>query len=111
MSIQRTATFQTHGIKSSFNDKVKARAKSLQKPVPIAFLRMSLQTLSIPGALPFFSLDRTLQIRVSGSTSAIRSLLSSVSVMLSWSESNGVKWYELVSTNLLMQSKCDFQNR
>ena len=39
---------------------------------------------------------------VSGSTSATRSLLSSVSVTLSWSEFNGVKWYELASTNLLM---------
>ena len=32
-----------------------------------------------------------MQIRVSGSTSASKSLLSSVSVTLSWSESNGVK--------------------
>ena len=51
-------------------------------------------TWSIPGALPFFSSDRTMRIRVSGSTSATKSLLSSVSVTLSWSESNGVKWYE-----------------
>ena len=29
MGIQRTATFQTYGIKPSFNDMVKARAKSL----------------------------------------------------------------------------------
>ena len=66
MSIQRTATFQTYGIKPSFNDMVKARAKSLLKPVPIALLRMSLQTLSIPGALPFFSSWCTMPIRVSG---------------------------------------------
>ena len=50
MSIQRTATFQTYGIKPSFNDMVKARAKRLQNPLPITFLRMLLQTLSIPGA-------------------------------------------------------------
>ena len=35
-----------------------------------------------------------MRIRVSGSTSATKSLLSSVSVTLSCSESNGVKWYE-----------------
>ena len=35
-----------------------------------------------------------MRIRVSGSTSAIKSLLSSVSVTLSRIESNGVKWYE-----------------
>ena len=29
-----------------------------------------------------------------GSTSATKSLSSSVSVILSWSESNGVKWYQ-----------------
>ena len=29
MSIQRTATFQTYGIKPSFSDMVKARAKTL----------------------------------------------------------------------------------
>ena len=45
------------------------------------------------GALPFFSSDRTMRIRVSGSTSATKSPLSSVSVTLSCSESNGVKWY------------------
>ena len=61
MNVQRTATFQTYGIKPNFNDTVKARAKSLQKPVPIAFLRMSLWTLSTPGALPFFSSDRTMR--------------------------------------------------
>ena len=75
MSIQRIATFQTYGIKPNFNDTVKARAENLQKPVPIAFLRMSLLTLSIPGALPFFSSDHIMRIRVSGSTSATRSLL------------------------------------
>ena len=53
-----------------------------------------LQTLSIPGALQFFSSVRTIQIRVSGSTSATKSLSSSVSVILSWIESDGVKWYE-----------------
>ena len=68
MSIQRTATFQRYGIKPSFDD-----------------------TLSIPGALPIFSSDRTIQIRVSGSTSATKSLSLSVSVTLSWSESNDVK--------------------
>ena len=57
-------------------------------------MRMSLWTLSIPGALPFFSSDRLMRIRVSGSTSATKSLLLSVSVTLSWSESNGMKWYE-----------------
>ena len=41
MSIQRSATFQTYGVKHSFNDTVNGRAKSLQKSVPIAFLRMS----------------------------------------------------------------------
>ena len=51
---------------------------------------MMLQTLSIPGALQFFSSVRTMRIRVSGSTSATKSLSSSVSVILSWSESNGV---------------------
>ena len=35
-----------------------------------------------------------MRIRVSGSTSAAKSLSSSVSVILSWSEPNGVKWYE-----------------
>ena len=34
MSIQRIATFQAYGIKPSFSDMVKARAKSLQNPVP-----------------------------------------------------------------------------
>ena len=29
MSIQRTATFQTYGIRRNFNDTVKARAKSV----------------------------------------------------------------------------------
>ena len=53
-----------------------------------------LQTLSIPGALPFFSAVLTMRIRVSGSTSATKSLSSSVFLILSWSESNGVKWYE-----------------
>ena len=38
----RSATFQAYGIKSSFNDKVKARAKNVQKPLSIAFLRLSL---------------------------------------------------------------------
>ena len=66
---------------------------------------MSLYTLSIPGILPFFSSDRTMRIRVPGSTSATESLLSSVSVTLSWSESNGVKWYEeLPRTYLCDQS-------
>ena len=37
-----TAIFQTCGIKPSFSDMVKARAKTLQNPVPIAFLRMML---------------------------------------------------------------------
>ena len=53
MDIQRTATFQTYGIKPSFNDTVKARAESLQQPVAIAFLRMLLWTLSLAGAWPF----------------------------------------------------------
>ena len=48
---------------------------------------------------------------MSGSTSATKSLSSSVSVMLSWSESNGAKWYELASTNLLMRLNCDLLNR
>ena len=48
----------------------------------------------MPGALTFFNSVRTMRIRVSGSTSATKSLSSSVSVILSWSESNGVKWYE-----------------
>ena len=43
----------TFGIKPSFSDMVKAWAKTLQNPVPIAFVRMMLLTLSIPGALPF----------------------------------------------------------
>ena len=94
MSIPRTATFQTYGIKPSFSDMVKTQAKTLQNPVPIALLRMMLYTLSIPGALPFFSSVRAMRIRVSGSTSATKSLSSSVSVILSWSESNGVKSYE-----------------
>ena len=34
MSIQRTDTFHTYGIKPSFNDMVKARPKTLQNPVP-----------------------------------------------------------------------------
>ena len=42
LSIQRTATFQKYGIKPRFRDMVKARAKILQNPVPIAFLRMML---------------------------------------------------------------------
>ena len=35
---------ETYGIKANFNDMVKARAKLLQKPVPISisFLRMTL---------------------------------------------------------------------
>ena len=45
-------------------------------------------------SLTIFSSVRTMQIRVSGSTSATKSLSSSVSVILSWSESNGVRWYE-----------------
>ena len=53
-----------------------------------------LQTLSKPGALPIFGSVRTMQIRVSGSTSATKLLSSLVSVILSWSESIGVKWYE-----------------
>ena len=40
-----------------------------------------LKTLSIPGALQFFSSVRTMRIRVSGSTSATKSLSSSVSVI------------------------------
>ena len=94
MSIQRTATFQSCRIKPSFSDMVKVRAKTLQNPVPIAFLRMMLWTLSIHGALPFFSSVRTMRIRVSGSTSATKSLSSSVPVILLWGESNGLKWYE-----------------
>ena len=39
-----------------------------------------------------------MRIRVSGSTSATKSLSSSVSVILSWIESSGVKWYEWAST-------------
>ena len=42
-------------------------------------------------ALPFFSLEHTIRITVPGSTSATRSLSSSVSVTLSLSESDGVK--------------------
>ena len=91
MSKQRTATFQTYGMKPNFSDMVKARAKTLQNPVPIAFLRTMLYTLSIPGALPFYSLVRTMRIRSSGSTSATKSLSSSVSVTLSWGELSGVK--------------------
>ena len=94
--------------KPSFSD---ITGQNLWNPAPIAFLRMTLPTLSILGALPFFSLVCTMWIRVSGSTSATMLLSSSVSVTLSWSESNGVKWYEWAPTNLLMQSKCDFQNR
>ena len=45
-----------------------------------------------------------MRIRVSGSTSATRSLLSSVSVTLSWSESHGVKWYKLLRTYLCDQN-------
>ena len=51
-----------------------------------------------------------MRIRVSGSTSATNSLSLPVSVTSLWSESNGVKWYELASTNLLVQSKCDFRD-
>ena len=65
----------------------------------------------MPGALPVFSSWRTMQIRVSGSTSATKSLSSSLSVVLSLSQSSGVKCYEWASTNLSMQSKLDFQNR
>ena len=45
-----------------------------------------------------------MQIRVSGSTSATKSLSSSVSVSLSLNESNGVKSYESAPTNLFMPS-------
>ena len=38
-----------------------------------------------------------MRIRVSGSTSATKSLSPSVSVILSWSESSGVKLYESVT--------------
>ena len=57
----------------------------------MAFLRMMLYTLSMPVALLFFSSVRTMRIRVSGSTSATKSLSSSVSVILSWSEFSGAK--------------------
>ena len=64
MSRQKTATFQTCGIKPSFSDMVKALENDV---VDI-----------IPRALPFFSSVLTMRIRVSGSTSAAKSLSSSV---------------------------------
>ena len=42
----------------------------------------------------FFSLERTIGIRTSRSTSATSSLSSYVSVEMSFSELSGVKWYE-----------------
>ena len=66
---------------------------------------MSLWTLSIPGALPFFSAWRNMRIRVSGSTSATKSLSLSVLVVLLLSGSSGVKRYEWAPKNLLMLSK------
>ena len=79
-----------------------------KKPVPIAFVKISFQTLSKPGVSPFFSSERTIRIRASGSTSTTGSLSSFVSVEMSFSELSGVKWYEWASTNSFIRSKCDF---
>ena len=62
---------------------------------------MTLETLFIPGVLTFFCGSvSAMRIWVSGSTSATKSLSSSVSVILLWIESNDMN--EVLRTN-----KCD----
>ena len=47
-----------------------------------------------------------MRIRVSGSTSATKSLSSSVSVILSWSESTGVKYFPLLAAGDVYFTGC-----
>ena len=90
MAIQMTATFQTYGIEPGFND-FRGSSQTFVKTCTYCLLKNDVVDTVYSQNLPFLSSWRTMRIRVSGSTSATKSLSSSVSVVLSLSESSGVK--------------------